>query len=98
MTDEQMRRSVVEPLYKSVLSFIGAVPIQVRAKSVGITLSSLLPREFPPDLREDYTSIRERLGLMGTVAPALSDEEAQEVAEDLFSLFLKVNGGLFGGR
>lgn len=78
--------------------------IQKRLVSAGIFLIQLKPEEeLPNDLREEFRAVireltkepdTEGIGTLEATTQNLTDEDASEIAGRIFSMYIKLRGGI----
>jgi len=91
-----------QKLYEAITSLAGAGKIQERLTFAALPLVILNTpsHENPPDIRDELDAVVKRLTVkplsndVGYTPRDLSDEEANEISQQILSLFVKVMGGL----
>jgi hypothetical protein len=85
-------------LEQAIEELVGAGGIKKRLKFASMALVPIFPEDFPDPLRGEYASIREALtwvppeqgssqGLLEATLDAMTEEEADDLAKKLFSLY-----------
>lgn len=90
----------IKKLYAALGALVGNEDIRIRMRNAAINLVPLQPHDFPPDLQEEWTSIKmvlswlpaeyEGQGTLEATTGVLSEEEATNLADRILSLFYQL--------
>jgi hypothetical protein len=100
--DDRTKADTIQKLYQVMSSLVsGEGEIKGRLVSAGLTLVTKIlgPKEFPPELREEYEAIHRDLtskapvgieGSLNATIQSLTPQEASQLAERVFSLYRRM--------